>query len=517
MIQAQVFGTAAAIIFVTQAVCAAELAEPSAAMTSTIAAGCAQPTSRSGHRFYVDPTHGSMVGNGSKQSPWRTLAEVFDVHNHLIANAAPLYIKDEGYIKPNPNAPVQPGDYIELLSGNHGNISMQGFFGEGSILNGYDNSSFITVEALPGQTPVIASLRIVGAGKWRFRGLLFESTQDVAVGGKPFTTAPDSVDHVLAALAGPNHDLIFDGNIFRSQADVSKWTVRDWLYKRASGLDNTAPTKCISIYNNRFYNIGFAIDMQRADGVLIKDNTIDMFADDGIDYGSNNLVIEGNKITNSIDDGDGFHRDAMQGQPNGEVPVENVTIRNNIVINQTKDLVAPGDLQGIDAFDGVWKNVTIANNIVATNDYHGITFFGIAGLKIINNTVVGTDNRYPTWIMVGPSKSRRQSEEVVIRNNIATSFRIDAKAQFDHNMQASLSARDVRSFKPSSHIIADEEPMSIFEGYNNSFYSYNFHLNPSRAIGTGSSLDAPLYGLEGAKRGNPPDLGAFVYTRAHSR
>ena len=478
-----------------------------------VAEGCAQPTAQGGRRFYVDPQKGSMAGDGSRQHPWRTLEEVFDIHNHLIANAATVWRKGEGLIKPKPDAPIKSGDYIELMSGDHGKVSMQGNFGQKPVLIGYDNSQFITIEASPGQAPVVEGLRIVGAGKWRFRNIIFEKreTDTSSVGEKPFTTTSGTGDYVFASLAGPNHDIIFEGNTFRTQADVSKWTIKDWLYKRASGITNVAPTKCLSISNNRFYNIGFAIGVQRANTVLIKNNIIDMFADDGIDYGSDNMVIEGNTITNSIDDGDGFHRDAMQGQPLGQIPVTNVTIRNNTVINQTKELIAPANLQGIDTFDGVWRNVVVTNNIVATNAYHGISYAGVDGIKIINNTVIGTNNKIITWINVGPSKDKRPSQNVIVRNNIATFFSVSPPDNFDHNMMASLSSDAVKKFKPSPHIIADEQPQAIFQKYNNSFFSYNFKLTPSRAIGTGSPVDAPRYGRDGTLRGSPPDLGALVY------
>ena len=487
-------------------------ADPDGAGHQTgVAEGCAQPTAQGGRRYYVDPQKGSMAGDGSRQHPWRTLEEVFDVHNHLIANAATVWIKGEGLIKPKLDAPIKSGDYIELMSGDHGRVSMQGYFGQKPVLAGYNNSQFITIEAAPGQLPVIESLRILGAGKWRFKRIIFEKGPISLVAEKPFTTTSRTGDYNLAILTGPNHDIVFDENVFRTQADVSKWTVKDWLYKRASGISNAAPTRCLSISNNKFYNIGFAIGVQRANTVLIKDNTIDMFADDGIDYGSDNMVIEGNTITNSIDDGDGFHRDAMQGQPLGQIPVTNVTIRNNTVINQTKELIAPANLQGIDTFDGVWRDVTVTNNIVATNAYHGIAYAGVDGIKIINNTVIGTNNKVITWITVGPSKNKRPSQNVIVRNNIATFFVVNPADNFDHNMMASLSSDAVKKFKPSSHIIADQQPQAIFQKYNNSFFSYNFKLTPSRAIGTGSPVDAPRYGREGALRGSPPDLGALVY------
>ena len=481
-----------------------------------VPAGCVVPTSTSTHtNYYVDPVHGSMSGNGSQAQPWHTLAEVFDVRNHLIANAPAVYMAGVGIIKPNPDAPIKSGDTIYLLSGNHGSPFLQGNFGTNQLLYGYNNTSFITVTAAPGQTPIITQLTLKGVGKWLFQGLTFQSLQNIpSNGGQPFTSSHGS-DYDLVGMSGPNNNVIFNQDLFQSQADVSAWSPNDFLGKRVSGLTAISGS-CYTLTNNKIQNIGFGIGIQRATNVLVRHNLIDTFTDDGIDYGSNSMVIDGNLIINSINDGDGFHQDGMQGQPDGNTPVTNVIITNNMVINQTKAIVSPANLQGIDAFDGVWQNVFVENNIVITNAYHGITFYGANHLAIVNNTVLGTSTGVAggssTWIDVSPSKSGQPSTGVTVRNNIAALYPITAaSAWIDHNLVATMNTNYIKYFKASASVIGALPITSVIAGFNPTTFTYDPRLLSSKAVGTGGFAIAPKTDIRGILRGSQMDLGAVKF------
>ena len=481
--------------------------------------GCSAPVSTSNHStYYVDPVQGSMAGDGSKSHPWLTLAAVFDVRNRLIANAPATYIAGIGIIQPNPNAPIKSGDTIYLMTGNHGAPMLQGYFGSGTTLNGYNNTSFITVAAAPGQTPVVSQLTLLGVGKWLFQGITFQSLQNVpSNNGQPFTNSNNTSDYNLVGMGGPTSDVIFDHDKFLSQADVSSWTVNDFLSKRVSGFTATGGS-CHTLTNNTFTNIGFAIGTQKVQNVLIRHNVIDTFTDDGIDYGSNNTVIDGNVIMNCINDGDGFHDDGMQGQPfDATTPIVNTTITNNVVINQAKPLVGTSDLQGIDAFDGIWQNVLVANNVVVTNDYHGITFYGANHISIVNNTVIGTATQIgqgiSTWIDVSPSKTGQPSTAVTVRNNIAATFQIVAASAFiDHNVLATMNTNLIQYFHPSAAIAAAVTTTSVLTAFNPSTFSYDPRLlNSTAVVGAGSVSLAPRLDIRGYVRGKRVDLGALKY------
>ena len=85
----------------------------------------------------------------------------------------------------------------------------------------------------------------------------------------------------------------------------------------------------------------------------------------------------------------------MQGQigpKRRDVPYNafsNILIDSNLVIRQTDPKLAfPTYLQGIDAFDEDWTNLTVTNNVLVTSACWGIGYASVHGGKIINNTVV---------------------------------------------------------------------------------------------------------------------------------
>jgi hypothetical protein len=336
---------------------------------------------------------------------------------------------------------IRPGDTVWLMSGDQGAVKLQGYYGAGLV--GYANADFISVAAAPGQTPILRSLEILGGSKWVFRGITFQSLNDTAsfIGARP---APK--DHWLISLSGPHGDIVFDGNHLQSSNDVSKWSMDDWRRKRASGIADEGGN-CITITGNSFKNVGFGILTQNSDRVLIAGNSINYFSDDGIDYGSSDMLIEHNRITNSIEDGDLMHRDGMQGQPGKPwtelAEVHNITIRDNLVIRVTdRNLAHPGALQGIDAFDGVWNNVEVSGNTVIVDEGHGISYYGVHGARITNNIVLGDGGkvlpclnltfeqceRKPDTIqhnttpkiIISQSKIKIPSSNILIEGNITT-------------------------------------------------------------------------------------------------
>jgi hypothetical protein len=415
--------------------------------SSPVYPGCASPAPvAGGSSHYVDPMHGSMSGDGSREHPWRTLQEV--VADGLISTTPPRARKGfTGLFQGKPAGVIRPGDTVWLLSGDQGEVKLQGYFGK--ELEGYKNSEFITVAAAPGQTPVLRKLEILGGSRWAFRGLTFQSLNDT---GQFAAGATTGKDYWLVALLGPHDNIVIDGDHFQSAGDVSRWTNDDWVRKRASGVVDEGG-ECVAITNNSLRNVGFGMQTQSSNKVLIDNNIINYFSDDGIDYGSSNLLITHNRITNSIEDGDGFHRDAMQGQPgkpyNAQAVAENIAIKDNVVIRLTDPALAhPGWLQGIDAFDGVWNNVEVSGNIVIVDAWHGISYYGVHGAHIFNNIVLGDGDRVLPCgsaatcagkaaivdrtavpaIVIHSSKINQPSTKVVVENNITTGLRIDPKS-----------------------------------------------------------------------------------------
>jgi hypothetical protein len=408
---------------------------------SPVYSGCAAATPNpSGNVWYVDPVKGSMSGNGSAAHPWHTLAEVFQAG--LFATTPT--IKGSGYtVMANP--PIQPGDTVYLLSGDHGSVKIQGWYGVGNTLVGFANSSYITIAALPGQTPVIDNLQIIGGSHWAFSGVTFQGLNTTGVYPQ---AGGGSQDYWLVTLRGPHDNIVFDNSTIQSATDVSGWTMGQWLTQRSSGILDTAGT-CIAITNSLFHNIGFAMQTQQSDMVLIQNNTVNYFSDDGIDYGSSDLLIQQNLIENSVEDGDGFHRDGMQGQPYNEQTLnQNVVINSNTVIRLADPSNPyPGQLQGIDAFDGLWNNLVVTNNVIITDANQALSYYGAQNITVSNNYVVEDsglvfpcygitlpqcqtlsltyDTSQKAAINIYPSKAGLASSSVTISNNITNELYID--------------------------------------------------------------------------------------------
>jgi hypothetical protein len=409
------------------------------------------------------------------------------------------------------NPPIHAGDTVYLLGGDHGAVLIQGWYGANLI--GFANASYVTIAALPGQTPVLESLTIKGGAYWAFRGLTFQSLNTTSAHAAGGTSTPD---YFLISLLGPHTNILIDGAHIQSTADVSQWTIGDWLNQRASGILDKGGT-CIALTNNTLKNIGFGIQTQQSDKVLIGYNTIDYFSDDGIDYGSNDTMITQNLIENSIEDGDGFHRDGMQGQPiNEQTTIQNVTISNNTVIRIADPAIPyPGYLQGLDAFDGLWNNITVANNVVITDAWDGIDYFGISNSNISKNyllvdngevlpcyglsfaacqtmTVIYDDSTIP-MLAISPSKSGIASSAVTVGENIVTAMDIDISTTTPSIYQnlcietsgacslglpvnGSMIWAGVPGVYGSHNVIPDFGPTSLFVEFNTSTMRYDLHL-----------------------------------------
>ncbi len=113
-------------------------------------------------------------------------------------------------------------------------------------------------------------------------------------------------------------------------------------------------------------------------------------------------------------------------------PFSNVTIDSNRCIRQTvPNLKFATYLQGIDAFDSDWTNLTVVNNVVVTSACWGISYASVHGGKIINNTVLADGLLPLPWKLQAAREHWRSktheglpSNDVIVRNNIANGFNV---------------------------------------------------------------------------------------------
>lgn len=206
--------------------------------------------------------------------------------------------------------------------------------------------------------------------------------------------------------------------------------------KDTSGWALYTPAYWQSISSDGVYLLGSYNTIQKSSlevvrlGILVDsnssaiNNTINAFANDGMRANGDNSQLIGNTVTNCIAQGDGNHADGFQSFASSINPtIDNLTISRNKFIRGSAHALAC-DFQGIGMFDGPYTNIIIENNIVQTNNGHGITVLGPNNVRIVNNSVLQTTpslNNWP-WITVGKSKTGIEPVNTLLQNNLARDF-----------------------------------------------------------------------------------------------
>ncbi|MDR2920555.1 MAG: hypothetical protein LBV72_14480 [Tannerella sp.] len=433
------------------------------------------------HVFYIDPVNGNDSGNGSISNPWKTLEYV--VNNNLIESTAYATKYDSNNpqtIIKNAGAPVRAGDTLMLYNGLHGNI----------FILSYINPSFITIKAMPSQTPILEKCHLRGAKNWRFEGITISS--------EPYGNYLNDVLFYLDTHSwhGPVSNIEIKNCIFYST--VNPWiTTEDWNNKSSHGIKVNADN--ILLQNNTFKNVNFGAII-RGNYNQIIGNSIINFAGDGIAMQGSNNLLEANLIKNcyKVDDN---HDDGIQSYALGGIAADNNIIRGNMILNY-EDPNQPllGPLQGIGCFDGPFHYWIVENNIVIVDHWHGIAFYGAIDCVIRNNTALDpapSNASGPSWIDINEKESNGvKSANCIVKNNIVNTLRIKSNS----NTQANNNLL----------ITATEDYIKNFVNYAN----YDFHLlQSSPAIDNGDATCSPTIDFEGNTRpqGNAPDIGAYEF------
>jgi hypothetical protein len=517
--------------------------------------GCAQP-GPTGKAWWVDPVNGKTPaagGLGTQVAPWNSLQGVLSTkvppgYTRPLLSSVPyvhfvdgkrVYVADQLG-----DPPVQPGDTIELMSGDYGDIGM------GDYMQQIVNPSFVRVEAAPGQTPVFATLYIRSTNKWVFKGIKVQSLWGTNNNKLSLVTIGDQ------GAALPTSDIILENMELSTADSMDGWSKEQWVAQARSGFrevgsagdgKNGEPyTTCISMTGSHIHNVRIGAVIA-GNNTLFSHNEIDHFGDDGMDYAASNIAITHNTIRDNMDIGDGNHEDAMQGQ-NGSIPpgvafnaFSNILIDSNLVIRQTDPKLAfPAYLQGIDAFDQDWTNLTVTNNAVVTSACWGIGYASVHGGKIVNNTMlddgtdVGTKNAAGKVICrpgIGVGDKTHQglpSNDVTIRNNIANGlsiYNVNPNMTMDHNICLGIGGTcriltyvngkaNFGAYKPGTYgdrnIIDRRGAVDTFASFDPAKFTYDLRLKQgASAIGAGSPNDAPAVDITGAPRRSPIDAGAY--------
>jgi hypothetical protein len=512
---------------------------------AAVYSGCAAPPSTFRHVWYVDPVHGKTPaagGNGSQAAPWNSLQALVQTEPGysfpLLTTAPYRWVPVAGkaaVVATGPKAgPVAPGDEILLMSGNYGDIWLN--------TNGVEisNSAFITIEAAPGQTPILTSLFVAATNDWVFNGLKVQSLQSAALSGLALVEIKDG------GAALPTSDIVFENMIISSQDDAEAWSKAQWIANARTGFWAQATaaganTKCISFTGSHISNVRIGAGLF-ANQLLFSNNQIDHFGDDGLDYGASNLAITRNDLHDNLDIGDGNHEDGMQGVAGILAPgttvnhFQNILIDSNLVIRQTDpELSFPTYLQGIDAFDADWTNMTVTNNVIVTSSCYSIGLASLHNSLIADNTgledgLVSSPGCSASMIVGGKTHEGSDSSNVRITNNLAEHLVINDQNEptvtFDHNVAlnsyqpfvhwngtgwtysypAGTDAKGNKSFATAVSYA------SQFLAWNPAALSFNLMLKASSvAIGAGTATGAPTLDILGATRVAPFTTGAYSY------
>jgi hypothetical protein len=491
-------------------------------------------------------------GNGSQASPWNSLSGVLSAgwsanvtvpgysrallssvpYNHAFNGQCCAAIADQLG-----NPPVQPGDALMLMSGNYGDISI------GNFNKPTTNSDFVTVEAAPGQTPVFSTLLLNRTNKWVFNAIKVQSLMGTNGNTQALVGLTDQ------GAAYPTTDIILENMQISSADSTAGWSKAQWIAQArwgfvASGLagngTNGEPnTRCISLAGSHIQNVRFGA-LLAANNLLFTNNVIDHFGDDALDYAANNLAITHNTIHDNLDLGDGNHEDAMQGQNGPLAPgaalnyFSNILIDSNLVVRQTDPQLAfPQYLQGIDAFDEDWTNVTVTNNVVITSACNAISYGSIHNSLIANNTVLN-DGLFPVPGCIaainvgGKTHEGPLSTNTIVRNNLTSQLNIDTRNTGvvpEHNVVLCCGpgpfitwyVNGVVQFlsQPGTYmngnIIDTEGAKGEFVNFNPATLTYTVLLKSSaQAIGAGVA-GAPTTDIAGVTRKAPYAAGAYSY------
>src|ERR1700735_1124432 len=193
------------------------------ARAAEIYPGCAQP-GPTGKVWYIDPVNGKTPaagGDGSQTAPWNSLTGVLSFkfppgYTRPLLSSVPYYHVAEGkrvYVADQLGSPpVHPGDTIELMGGDYGDIVI------GDYLQQVVNPSFVTVEAAPGQTPVFSTLYIRSTNKWAVNGVKGQSLLGTNNNKQQLVTVLDQVATHTAS------EIILETMEISTVDDATGWT-----------------------------------------------------------------------------------------------------------------------------------------------------------------------------------------------------------------------------------------------------------------------------------------------------
>jgi len=282
---------------------------------------------------------------------------------------------------------AKAGDVIYLESGVYAGISIR----ELSV------SGEVTILSKDPENPaVIKDLNIVNSGGFTFKDLTF---------------SPDEGGQFAFRVSSSE-------NIKFSNLDVHG-SLNENPQGDSSGI-SIMKSQNIVVENSEFYELRRGVGVAGSDGVVIEGNKFHDLQTDGVMVSdTSGIRISANEFWNFFPV-EGDHPDAIQFLTKGTTKAsENIIIENNLMWRGEGDA-----MQGIFMRDEVgtlpYKNVTVANNLLAGTGYQGISIGHGENLKVVGNELVSYEGKTNiTWILI------KNAVGVVAQDNSAIQYGFD--------------------------------------------------------------------------------------------
>ena len=277
-------------------------------------------------------------------------------------------------------------------------------------------------------------------------------------------------------------DITSEGVMIRGSSDIKLVGNHIHDIRRASSCP-TAP----NVGNGyAVWLVGY--NSSRSQRITIAGNTIERVTHDAIQIGStDDLLIEGNEITDVRSQGCGDHSDAIQW-----IEGRGVTIRGNHVHHNVHGFMVNGHGTTVRAAG------RFENNLV--HDISGgiaFNLYNVDGLAVVSNTVWATGT---TAVRLRDTDTNPTVMRATVRNNIFEEY----DSQCDST--GCVTAQDHNLFASSSDRVASDLAAS------NPRFAPDYELSSdSAAIDAGATTDAPTLDRRGRPRVGPPDLGAHEF------
>ena len=292
---------------------------------------------------------------------------------------------------------AKAGDVIMLSAGNYGAVS----------LSGLHFSSDVTIVSADREQPAMFdTLKISQSSHLVIDGI---AAAHALKPGEPNYAATVSIDKSsFVTLKNSEISGSSDGN-YRNDGQ---------------GLAVTNSSQIV-VAGNEFHDLKSGIGAGKSDGVTLSGNDIHDIRSDGILIGAvNNVLIEGNTIGTFHTAQDlGDHPDMIQVfNNNASRDMENVTIRNNVLIQGSGDNVQGIFVQGVPpglagSYPFVARNFLIEGNVVSVGAAQGVWVADVTGATIRLNTVVA-DPQYG----ILPLIQTNRTIGAVVTGNVAMGF-----------------------------------------------------------------------------------------------